>query len=240
MNHAGERENTTVIPSFNRFIRIDFQGAKISSDAGVLMLREIDERFNITTPLRDALADPRRASHLRHTYVDLIRQRVYQMAAGYEDCNDANHLRVDPALRLALGKDDGYAASQSMLSRFENEVLGNQKGLEAVDQVLEKSIDALLRKKGKNKLVVDMDSTEDPAYGRQEGVAYNGHFGKSCYHPMFCFTSDGDCLAVKLRNGNVHSADGAVKMLGPIVQRYRCRFKQFWLRADAAFAKPEI
>ena len=115
MNQSGECENSSVIPSFNRSIRIDFRGAKSSSDAGVLMLREIDERFNITAPLGDCLDDPRRASHLRHTYVDLIRQRVYQMAIGYEDCNDANHLRIDPALRLALGKDEEYAASQSML-----------------------------------------------------------------------------------------------------------------------------
>jgi hypothetical protein len=240
MNQAGERKNSSVIPSFNRTIRIDFRGAKISSDAGVLMLREIDERFNITTPLGDCLDDPRRASHLRHTYVDLIRQRLYQMAAGYEDCNDANHLRIDPALRLALGKDEQYAASQSMLSRLENEILGNEKGLAALDETLQRSIDALLRKKAKSKLIIDLDSTEDPAHGKQEGVAYNGHFEKNCYHPLFCFTSEGDCLGVKLREGNVHSADGALKMLVPIVERHRDRFKRFWLRADAAFGKPEI
>ena len=208
MNQVGERQTNTVIPNFNRSIRIDFRGAKISSDTGVLMLREIDERFNITAPLVDRMEDPRRASHLRHTYVDLIRQRVYQMAAGYEDCNDANHFRIDPALRLALGKDDEYAASQSMLSRLENEILGNEQGMAALDETMQRSIAALLRKKSKGRLILDMDSTEDPAHGRQDGVAYNGHFGKSCYHPLFCFTSEGDCLGVKLRNGNVHSAEG--------------------------------
>ena len=146
MNQSGEAENSSVIPSFNRTIRIDFRGAKISSDAGVLMLREIDERFNITAPLGDRMEDPRRASHLRHTYVDLLRQRVYQMAAGYEDCNDANHLRIDPALRLALGKDEDYAASQSMLSRLENEILGNEKGMAILDETLQRSVDALLRR----------------------------------------------------------------------------------------------
>jgi hypothetical protein len=240
MNQAGEGENSSVIPAFNRSIRIDFQGAKVSSDTGILMLREIDERFNITAPLTDRMEDPRRASHLRHTYVDLIRQRVYQMAAGYEDCNDANHLRIDPALRLALGKDEEYAASQSMLSRLENEILGNEEGMVALDETLQRSIDALLRNKSKRRLILDMDSTEDPAHGRQEGVAYNGHFGKSCYHPLFCFTSEGDCLGVKLRNGNVHSAEGALEVLVPIVKRHRDRFKRFWLRADAAFGKPEI
>ena len=240
MNQVGERQTNTVIPRFNRSIRIDFRGAKISSDTGILMLREIDERFNITAPLTDCMEDPRRASHLRHTYVDLIRQRVYQMAAGYEDCNDANHLRIDPALRLALGKDEEYAASQSMLSRLENEILGNATGLAALEETLERSIDALLRKKAKGRLIIDLDSTEDPAHGRQEGVAYNGHFEKNCYHPLFCFNSEGDCLAVKLREGNVHSADGTLKMLAPIVKRHRNRFKRFWLRADDAFGKPKI
>jgi len=172
--------------------------------------------------------------------VDLIRQRVYQMAIGYEDCNDANHLRIDPALRLALGKDEEYAASQSTLCRLENEIPGNEKGMATLDETLQRSVDALLIKKSKGRLILDMDSTEDPAHGRQEGVAYNGHFGKSCYHPLFCFTSEADCLGVKLRNGNVHSAEGALEMLVPIVKRHRDRFKRFWLRADAAFGKPEI
>ena len=127
-----------------------------------------------------------------------------------------------------------------MLSRLENEILGNEKGLVALDKTLQRSIDALLRKKAKSKLIIDLDSTEDPAHGKQEGVAYNGHFEKNCYHPLFCFTSEGDCLGVKLREGNVHSADGALKMLVPIVERHRDRFKRFWLRADAAFGKPEI
>jgi hypothetical protein len=240
MSQAGERENSTVIPGFNRSIRIDFRGAKINSDTGILMLREIDQRFNVTAPLGNSLGDPRRASHLRHTYVDLIRQRVYQMAAGYEDSNDANHLRIDPAPRLALGKDDEYAANQSLLSRLENEILGNEQGMAALDETLQRSIATLLRKKSKGQLILDMDSTEDPAHGKQGGVAYNGHFGKNCYHPLFCFSSEGDCLGVKLRNGNVHSAEGALVMLDPIVKRHRGRFKRFWLRADAAFGKPEI
>jgi len=136
----GEKQNSGVIPSFNRSIRIDFQGAKISSDAGIMMLREIDERFSVTAPLAEDLEDTRSISHTRHTYVDLIRQRVYQMAAEYEDCNDANYLRIDPAVRLALGKDEQFAASQSMLSRFENEVVGNEKGLGALDETLQRSM----------------------------------------------------------------------------------------------------
>jgi len=101
----------------------------------------------------------------------MVRQRVYQIAAVYEDCNDADFLRIDPALKLALGKDHKVGASQSMLSRLENDVLGNAIGLEALDGALTRSTDALLRRKNKRRLIIDLDSTEDPAHGKQEGVA---------------------------------------------------------------------
>ncbi|MBM4296055.1 MAG: transposase [Deltaproteobacteria bacterium] len=97
----------------------------------------------------------------------------------------------------------------------------------------------LLKRKNKKRLIIDLDSTEDPAHGKQEGVAYHGHFAKNCFHPLFAFTSDGDCLGAKLRPGNVHSADGALKFIKPIVKRYRGWFKLFWFRGDAAFANPE-
>ena len=81
---------------------------------------------------------------------------------------------------------------------------------------------------------------EDPAHGKQENVAFNGHFGKKYFHPLFAFASDGDCLGARLRPGNVHSAYGVVAFLDPIVRRYRSRFIPFWLRGDAAFAQPEV
>jgi hypothetical protein len=127
-----------------------------------------------------------------------------------------------------------------MLSRLENEVLGQGAGLEALEGALTRSTDALLRRKNKRRLIIDLDSSEDPVHGKQEGMAYNGHFGKKCFHPIFCFTSDGDCLGAKLRPGNVHSADGTLEFIKPLVNRYRSWFKLFWLRGDAAFAKPEI
>jgi Transposase DDE domain group 1 len=81
-----------------------------------------------------------------------------------------------------------------------------------------------MKRKKKQRLIVDVDSTEDPAHGKQEHVAFNGHFGKNCFHPLFAFTSDGNCLRAKLSPGNVHSADGVVAFLDPIVKRYRSRF----------------
>ena len=240
MLDSGESRKEVIRPDFNRAIMIDFQGAKITSDVGFLLMREIDDRFKIIAPMGDCLEDPRSSTHSKHSLVQMVRQRVYQIGAGYEDCNDADFLRKDPALRLALGKDHQAGAGQSMLSRLENDILGNEAGLQALEAALTRSTDKLLKRKNKKRLIIDLDSTEDPAHGEQEGVAYNGHFAKNCFHPLFCFTSEGDCLGGILRPGNVHSAAGALAFIRPIVERYRTWFILFWFRGDAAFAKPEI
>src|SRR4030042_3088925 len=240
MLDSGESRKEVIRPDFNRAIMIDFQGAKITSDVGFLLMREIDDRFKIIAPRGDCLEDLRSSTHSKHSLVQMIRQRVCQMGAGYEDCNDADFLRKAPALRLALGKDHQAGAGQSILCRLENDILGNEAGLQALEAALTRSTDKLLKRKNKKRLIIDLDSTEDPAHGQQEGVAYNGHFAKNCFHPILCFTRDGDCLGAKLRPGNVHSADGVLEFIKPIVARYRGWFKLFWYRGDAAFAKPEI
>ncbi len=155
----GGSQKEALRPVFNRSILVDFREARISSDAGFLLLREMDERFDVIGPMSDCLEDRRSAVHTRHSLVQMIRQRVYQIAAGYEDCNDADYLRIDPALRLAIGKGHKAGASQSMLSRLENEVLGNEAGLKVLDGALRRSTDALLRKKDKRRLIIDVDST---------------------------------------------------------------------------------
>ena len=101
-------------------------------------------------------------------------------------------------MRLALGKGHQFGASQSVMLRLENDILGTASGQEALNAMITRSTDALLKRKNKNRLILDVDSTEDPAHGNQEQKAYNGHFGKNCFHPLFCFTSDGDGLAAKL------------------------------------------
>ena len=139
----GESQKESIRPDFNRSIMIDFQGATISSDTGFILLREVDERFKIIGPMKDCLEDLRSPAHTKHAFVQVVRQRVYQIAAGYEDCNDADYLRIDPALRLAIGKDHKVGAGQSMLSRLENDVLGNEAGLQVLEAALTRSTDAL-------------------------------------------------------------------------------------------------
>jgi hypothetical protein len=168
----GEKERETIGPEFDRSIVMDFQGAKITSDTGFLLLREIDERFSVLDPIESELEDGRSWVHSNHTQLQMVRQRVYQRAAGYEDCNDADFLRIHPPLRLAIGKGDEAGAGQSRLSRLENEVLGTEDGLKALEAAVTRSNDALMKRKTKQRLIVDVDSTEDPAHGRQENVAF--------------------------------------------------------------------
>ncbi len=182
---SGESQKEAIRADFNRSIMIDFQGATISSDTGFILLREIDDRFRIIDPMKECLEDLRSPVHTKHALVQVVRQRVYQIAAGYEDCKDADFLRIDPALRLAIGKDHKTGAGQSMLSRLENDILGNECGLQALEAALTRSTDTLLKRKNKKRLIIDLDSTEDPAHGKQEGVAYNGHFAKNCFHPLY-------------------------------------------------------
>ena len=110
MLNSGESQKKVIRPDFNRTIMIDFHGATITSDVGFLLMREIDDRFKIIAPMGDCLEDLRCPKHTRHLMVQMIRQRVYYIAPGYEDCNDADYLRIDPALRLAIGKDHKLGA----------------------------------------------------------------------------------------------------------------------------------
>ena len=112
MHPSGESKKAVLKPDFNRSIMMNFQGAKLSSDTGFLLMRELDQRHNILAPITGILEDNRSSSHTKHSLVRMILHRVYQMAAGYEDCNDADYLRIDPALRLSLDKGKKHGAGQ--------------------------------------------------------------------------------------------------------------------------------
>ena len=143
------------------------------------------------------------------------------MAAGYEDCNDADFLRIDPSLRLAIGKGDEAGAGRSRISTLENKVLGTEDGLQALEDSLMRSNDALMQRKKKQRLIVDTDSTEDLTYEEWEKVTFNGHFGKNCFHLLFAFTSDGDCLAGQAR-----------LLMGFLAYNFVRIFRQFYLMGE--------
>jgi hypothetical protein len=170
---------------------------------------------------------------------NLLRQSVYTRLAGYEDVNDAQRLSVDPVMRAVTGKKKN-AASINTIGRFETEILTLRENLEGLSEISGGWIQKAMEKTPHHRIILDMDSSESPVHGEQEGSAYNGHFGSHCYHPLFCFNQYGDCEGAMLRPGNVHSADCWKELLEPIIRRYEKEKIRKYFRGDAAFAKPEI
>ncbi|MGO9062027.1 MAG: IS1380 family transposase [Candidatus Binataceae bacterium] len=237
----GETQKQPFWLSFNSRLRVDFQGSRVTSDGGLLLVRELDERLGFGELIERHLTDGR-GKNAQLPLTDLVRQSVYSRLAGYEDVNDAERLSQDPAFRL-IGSEkvlERGAALTSRLQSFETELLTqaeNLPGLAALNRELVAKGEVI---DSPRRVVLDMDSTEIPVYGRQEQGAYNGHFESTCYHPLLLFNGEGDCLAVKLRPGNVHSAEGWEELLLPEIDRQQAQGKEVAFRGDAAFAKPEI
>ncbi len=237
----GEAQNQPFQLSFNPRLRIEFQGSRVTSDGGLLLVRELDERLGFSDLIAQHITDPR-GKNTQFPLADLVRQSIYRRLAGYEDVNDAERLSHDPTFRL-IGSEQLWERGAALTSRvhsFETELLTQGKnltGLAAINRELLARVDAM---ESSRRVVLDIDSTEVPVYGQQEQSAYNGHFESTCYHPLLLFNREGDCLAVKLRPGNVHSAEDWDRVLLPEIERQQQRCKDVVVRADAAFAKPEL
>jgi hypothetical protein len=239
---TGETVSGPLRLDFDRRLKLEFHGSVITSDAGLLPYRELDDALGLTDTGGDMLADARTGRNGRHRLVGLLRQSVFGRLAGYEDVNDADRLCHDPAMRWVVGDQaiTGCAASASQMGRFETVWLSRPENLVALADLAGRWIDKVHERRPPRIVVLDMDSSESPTYGEQEGSAYNGHFGCTCYHPLFVFNQLGDLERCALRPGNVHSADGWRAVLEPVVARYRGTIKRLYFRGDAAFANPEI
>ena len=237
----GESQKQGFQLSFNRFLRVAFQGSRVTSNGGLILVRELDERLGFGELIEQHLTDSR-ANNARFSFADLLRQSVYSRLAGYEDVNDAEQLSQDPTFRL-IGSEkdwDRGAALPSRLQTFETELLAEEENFAGLARVNRELIGRAEAIDSPHRTVLDMDSTEIPVYGEQENSAYNGHFESMCYHPLLLFNRDGDCLAAKLRPGNVHSAEDWKELLLSEIERQQKLGKEVVFRADAAFAKPEI
>ncbi len=240
---TGESISAPMRPNFDRRLRFQFQGAKLSSDGGLLLFRELDDALGLTQMASWELRDDRTGKNARHDLVAMFRQSVFGRLAGYEDVNDAERLSRDPVMRLVSGQRnfERHAASESQMGRFETATLASFSNLDALADLSGRWIDRVQRLRKRPNLILDIDSSESPVYGEQEASAYNGHFGCSCYHPLFVFNQHGDLERCALRPGNVHSADDWRAVIDPVVKRYR--WSGLWrkyLRGDAAFAIPEL
>ena len=227
---------------FDRRIRLEFHGSTITSDAGLLACRELDDAMGLTEKASECLQENRGGRNVQHQLISLLRQSVYSRLAGYEDTNDAERLADDPTMRVIVGGrgPDRQAASASAMSRFETGVLTQDGNVEGLDRLNAAWVDRAMRQTAHRRVILDMDSSESPVHGQQEGSSYNGHFESTCYHPLFVFNQFGDCEGAKLRAGKVHSAHEWRDVLEPILSRYEETGVRRYFRADAAFAKPNI
>ncbi|MGH8110629.1 MAG: IS1380 family transposase [Rhodanobacteraceae bacterium] len=228
-----------------------FDRPESSSDGGAILLKACDQRLRLVDALAACVSERRDPSRIRHSRRELLAQRVYGMACGYEDCNDSARLAGDPMQRLLLDRDPVHGtalASQPTLSRFENGV--DARTLVRMGHALAERVIARHRKRlGQRvkRITIDMDPTDDPTYGSQQLALFNGHYGNWCYLPMACFLQfdaepDQYLFAWVLRDGKAHATRGAIGLLRRVIRRLRQTFPSgvIRVRLDGGFAAPKL
>ncbi len=187
----GEKAREAVKLQFDKRLRLEFHGARITSDTELLACRELDGALGLTEMAPTYLRETRGGRNVQHELAPLLRQSVYSRLAGYEDTNDALRLARDPAMQAVVGQRalEKQAASTNTLSRFKTEVLVTEDNLRGLGQLNAEWVAHAIARTRHQRIILDMDSSESPVYGEQEGAAYNSHFECVCYHPCSVLTS---------------------------------------------------
>ena len=223
-------------------VDLDFDGGRLSSDAGLILLKAIDEQLGLTRHLAAVLSDPREARRVKFTLHDLVKQRVFQIAAGYEDANDSNTLRDDPIFKLLLDRlpeTGAPLASQPTISRFENGVSRTELYRMAL-VLLDQFIASYAR--APEVIVLDVDDTEDRVHGAQEQARYDGYYGDYCFLPLHLYEGLSGRLITTIFKAKRFTGAQMLAVLTRLVKRLRHAWPQTLLifRGDSHFAYPEV
>lgn len=234
--------NTKILPKLEGKVnqkdclKIDFAGGQITSDGGLILLKRLDDDMGLTESINRLITDPRDSKKITHTQKQLLSQRLYQIIAGYEDCNDSNLLKDDPIFKLVAGKSQMKESlgSQPTLSRLENRITRYQ--ITRLKRLLVQQYTHHIVPEKDQPIILDCDSTEDPAHGEQQLTFFSGLFNENCYHPFVVFEAHSQALlGVHLRPGHYNPARNAPRILLPIIVNLKQRFakKQLIIRGDS-------
>jgi Transposase DDE domain group 1 len=247
---------------FSREVIARFNGGQISSDGGSLLLREVERRTRIIERFAGCFQDYRAANRIEHRVPELVAQRVYALALGYEDLNDHDQLRADPLLAVLAGKRDpagqdrkqerdrGKAlAGKSTLNRWElTRADANQQERYAKIVMDRAAVDRLLveifleaHATAPEEIVLDLDATDDPLYGQQEGRFFHGYYGHYCYLPLYIFCGE-YLLCARLRPSNLDASAGSQEEVERIIAQIRAQWPavKIILRADSGFCRDAL
>ncbi|MBV8647719.1 IS1380 family transposase [Paludibacterium sp.] len=231
-------------PSSGFTVRADFSGGDVSSDLGVLLLGAVDRRIGLIDRLTAAISDSRDARYITHPLRDLLLQRVFQIASGYEDGNDSNSLRIDPLFKLAAGRaplgGDNALASGPTFSRMEGSL--RRRDIYRMSQALVEQFIAGYAQAPAS-ITLDLDHTDDATYGQQELAFYNHHYGHYCYLPLLIFEANSGALVTAVLRPSTRPTGAENAM---IMKRVLGLLRKHWpqthilVRGDSHFSTPEL
>jgi hypothetical protein len=241
------QETFSFAAHFSRRVEAEFTAGHVSTDGGGLLLREVDVRINLLGRLVGCFSDKRNPERIEHELSEMLAQRIYGLALGYEDLCDHEQLRFDPLLGLLSGKREleEPLAGKSTLNRLE--LVGRSGRYHKISYSAE-SLDGLLgdlfvesHRSAPEQVVLDLDATDIPLYGHQPERFFHGYYGSYCYLPLYIFAGD-QLLCARLRAANQDAAAGAVEEVSCIVAQLRQQWPQtrFVLRADSGFCREEL
>jgi hypothetical protein len=225
--------------NFNQQIKLTNDGGSLSSDTGEFIFREFDEKIGFSKTLAQHLNLKDSRAYFVHSNENLLRQKIYQMIAGYSEDDAADQLTKDPVFTQIIGTP--ALASQPSLSRFFKRF--DQTSIKQLELANQKLLNKVHKFRDTKALIFDLDSTHSDTYGHQESTAYNAHYGTIGFHPLVAFDGvTGDFLKAKLRPGNVYTSNGVIEFIQPLIEHYNEKFPEtsLFVRGDSGFAVPAL